>query len=104
MPVLRGVQLAVPRGCLYGLIGPGAAGKSVLLKMVAGLASPDRGRVIVEGKDVHQMSELELAQFRLQYGMLFQNNALFDYMTVGENIAFPMRRMTRMSEAEIQEK
>jgi phospholipid/cholesterol/gamma-HCH transport system ATP-binding protein len=104
MPVLRGVALDVPRGCLYGLIGPGAAGKSVLLKMVAGLLSPDKGRVLVEGRDVHKMSELELAQFRLQYGMLFQNNALFDYMTVGDNIAFPMRRMTRMTEAEIQEK
>lgn len=104
MPVLRGVTMEIPRGCLFGLIGPGASGKSVLLKMVAGLLTPDRGRVLVEGRDVHKMSELELAEFRLRYGMLFQNNALFDYMTVGENIAFPIRRMTRMSEAEIQEK
>jgi phospholipid/cholesterol/gamma-HCH transport system ATP-binding protein len=104
MPVLRGVTMEVPRGCLYGLIGPGASGKSVLLKMVAGLLTPDRGRVLVEGRDVHEMSELELAEFRLRYGMLFQNNALFDYMSVGENIAFPIRRMTRMSEPEIQEK
>jgi phospholipid/cholesterol/gamma-HCH transport system ATP-binding protein len=104
MPVLRGVKLSVPQGCLYGLIGPGASGKSVLLKMVAGLVRPERGHVFVEDRDIHAMSELELAQFRLRYGMLFQNNALFDYMTVGDNIAFPMRRMTRMSEAEIQEK
>jgi len=104
MPVLRGVKLFVPKGCLYGLIGPGASGKSVLLKMVAGLVRPERGHVLVEDRDIHAMSELELAQFRLKYGMLFQNNALFDYMTVGDNIAFPMRRMTRMSEAEIQEK
>jgi len=102
MPVLRGVKLFVPKGCLYGLIGPGASGKSVLLKMVAGLVRPERGHVLVEDRDIHAMSELELAQFRLKYGMLFQNNALFDYMTVGDNIAFPMRRMTRMSEAEIQ--
>ncbi len=101
MPVLRGVSLDVPLGCLYGLIGPGASGKSVILKMVAGLVRPDRGRVLVEHRDVHAMNELELAQFRLKYGMLFQNNALFDYLTVADNIAFPMRRMTTLSEPEI---
>lgn len=101
MPVLRGVHLDVPQGCLYGLIGPGASGKSVLLKMVAGLLKPDSGNVLVEGRDVHQMNELELAQFRLKYGMLFQNNALFDYMNVADNIAFPVRRMTQMGEGEI---
>jgi phospholipid/cholesterol/gamma-HCH transport system ATP-binding protein len=104
MPVLRGVNLDVPKGCLYGLIGPGASGKSVLLKMVAGLVQPDRGKVVVEGRDIFDMSELELAQFRLKYGMLFQNNALFDYMNVGDNIAFPVRRMTKMSEGEIASK
>ena len=104
MPVLRGVDLDVPEGCLYGLIGPGAAGKSVLLKMVAGLVAPDSGSVHVEGRDVHAMNELELARFRLKYGMLFQNNALFDYMNVADNIAFPVRRMTRMSEPEITSK
>ena len=104
MPVLRGVNLDVPHGCLYGLIGPGAAGKSVLLKLVAGLIRPDHGRVLVEDRDVHAMTELELAQFRLKYGMLFQNNALFDYMNVADNIAFPVRRMTKMSEDEISAK
>ncbi len=101
MPVLRSVNLDVPQGCLYGLIGPGAAGKSVLLKMITGLLRPDKGRVLVDGKDVHQMTELELQKFRLRFGMLFQNNALFDYMTVGENIAFPLRRLFQMSEDEI---
>jgi len=101
MPVLRGVRLTVPRGCLYGLIGPGASGKSVLLKMLTGLLRPDAGRVLVDGRDVFAMSELELAQFRLKFGMLFQNNALFDYMTVGENIAFPLRRLYNLSEPEI---
>jgi phospholipid/cholesterol/gamma-HCH transport system ATP-binding protein len=101
MPVLRGVRLTVPKGCLYGLIGPGASGKSVLLKMITGLMRPDQGRVLVDGKDVHQMSELELQEFRLRFGMLFQNNALFDYMTVGENIAFPLRRLFNLPEEEI---
>jgi phospholipid/cholesterol/gamma-HCH transport system ATP-binding protein len=101
MPVLRGVNLTVPKGCLYGLIGPGASGKSVLLKMLTGLLRPDKGRVMVEGRDVHAMSDLELQQFRLKFGMLFQNNALFDYMTVGENIAFPLRRLYQLPEEEI---
>jgi phospholipid/cholesterol/gamma-HCH transport system ATP-binding protein len=101
MPVLRGVRLTVPRGCLYGLIGPGASGKSVLLKMITGLLRPDRGRVLVDGRDVHAMSELDLSAFRLRFGMLFQNNALFDYLTVGENIAFPLRRLFDLPEEEI---
>ncbi|WP_438044359.1 ABC transporter ATP-binding protein [Sorangium sp. So ce128] len=104
MPVLRGVDLDVPAGCLYGLIGPGASGKSVLLKMITGLLRPDRGHVLVDGKDVHALSELELQTFRLKFGMLFQNNALFDYMTVGENIAFPLRRLYDLSEDEIEER
>ena len=101
VPVLRGVNLEVPKGCLYGLIGPGAAGKSVLLKMITGLLRPDRGRVVVDGRDVHQLTELELQAFRLKFGMLFQNNALFDYMTVGENVAFPLRRLFNLTEDEI---
>ncbi|WP_433937182.1 ABC transporter ATP-binding protein [Sorangium cellulosum] len=104
MPVLRGVDLEVPAGCLYGLIGPGASGKSVLLKMITGLLRPERGRVLVDGKDVHALSEIELQAFRLRFGMLFQNNALFDYMTVGENIAFPLRRLYDLSEEEIEER
>lgn len=102
MPVLQGVNLDVPAGCLYGLIGPGAAGKSVLLKMLTGLMRPDSGRVVVDRRDVHGMNEIELAAFRLRFGMLFQNNALFDYMTVGENIAFPLRRLFDLSEEEIE--
>lgn len=104
MPVLRGVHLDVPKGCLYGLIGPGAAGKSVLLKMLTGLLRPDAGRVIIDEKDVHQLTDLELQTFRLKFGMLFQNNALFDYMTVGENIAFPLRRLFNLPEAEVQQR
>jgi phospholipid/cholesterol/gamma-HCH transport system ATP-binding protein len=102
--VLKGVDLRVPRGCLYGLIGPGASGKSVLLKMIPGLMSPDHGRVLVDGEDVHRLTDLELAKFRLKFGMLFQNNALFDYMTVGDNIAFPLRRLFDLDEATIRER
>lgn len=104
MRVLRGVNLDIPRGCLYGLIGPGASGKSVLLKMVTGLLRPDSGRVLVAEHDVHRLTDLELQKLRLKFGMLFQNNALFDYLTVGENIAFPLRRLFDLSEEEIAER
>jgi len=103
-PVLLDVNLHIPKGCLYGLIGPGASGKSVLLKVITGLLRPDSGRVLVGGQDVHALSELELQIFRKRFGMLFQNNALFDYLTVGENIAFPLRRLFQLDEAEIRER
>ena len=103
-PVLVDVNLHIPKGCLYGLIGPGASGKSVLLKVITGLLRPDSGRVLVGGQDVHALSELELQIFRKRFGMLFQNNALFDYLTVGENIAFPLRRLFQLDEAEIRER
>ncbi|HEU4409653.1 MAG TPA: ATP-binding cassette domain-containing protein [Polyangiaceae bacterium] len=103
-PVLRGVSLRVPAGCLYGLIGPGASGKSVLLKTVAGLIRPDAGRVLVDGQDLFALPDVELQRFRLRFGMLFQNNALFDHMTVADNIAFPLRRMTSLGDGEIRER
>ncbi len=103
-PVLRDVSLTVPRGCLFGLVGPGAAGKSVLLKCLVGLVTPDRGAVTVAGETVTGLDELSLQRVRRRFGMLFQNNALFDYLTVGENIAFPLRRMGVTDEAELAER
>src|SRR5690349_18283576 len=102
--VLKGVTLAVPPSCLYGLIGPGASGKSLLLKMIVGLMRPDAGSIVVDGIDVTAASELDLQKMRLKFGMLFQNNALFDHMTVGENIAFPLRRLTDLPDEEIEER
>jgi len=102
--VLKGVDLTVPEGSLYGLVGPGASGKSVLLKLLAGLIKPDRGKVIVQGRDVGEMSELDLQDFRTKFGMAFQNYALFDFMTVGENIAFPLRRLFDMTEEQIRDR
>lgn len=102
--VLRNVSLEVPSACLYGLIGPGASGKSLLLKLIVGLLKPDSGSIVVEGVDVTQASELDLQKMRLKFGMLFQNNALFDHLTVAENIAFPLRRLTTLGEEDIQKK
>jgi phospholipid/cholesterol/gamma-HCH transport system ATP-binding protein len=91
-PVLRGIDLRVPRGCLYGLIGPGASGKSVLLKCLAGLVRAESGEVRVLGQDVMALDGAGLSTLRRRMGMLFQNNALFDFMTVAENVAFPLRQ------------
>ena len=91
--ILRDVSLTVPDGSLCGLIGPGASGKSVLLKMITGLMKPDRGSVRVGSNDVTGASDLALQNIRKSIGMLFQNNALFDHLTVFDNIAFPLRRL-----------
>jgi phospholipid/cholesterol/gamma-HCH transport system ATP-binding protein len=100
--VLHGVDLHVPRGTLYGLVGPGAAGKSVVLKIVASLVSPDGGSLVVDDRDVLRFDEVERSEYRRGIGMVFQNNALFDFMTVGENVAFPLRRLLSLDEHEVQ--
>ncbi len=91
----------MPEGCLYGLIGPGASGKSVLLKMIAGLMRPDRGTIQVGPDAVTGASELALQNIRKRIGMLFQNNALFDHLTVFDNVAFPLRRLYAPPEDEV---
>ncbi|MEM9067528.1 MAG: ATP-binding cassette domain-containing protein [Myxococcota bacterium] len=101
--MLRGVSLTVPKGCIFALIGPGAAGKSVLLKIVAGLIEPDEGDVVVGGTAITELNALELAEARKDIGMLFQNYALFD-MSVFDNIAFPLRRLYDLPEAEVAER
>ncbi len=99
--LLEDINLSVETGCLYGLIGPGAAGKSVLLKMLTGLMRPDVGSVEIDGEDITRLDDLRLQEVRKKIGMLFQNNALFDHMTVADNIAFPLRRLFDLPEAEI---
>jgi phospholipid/cholesterol/gamma-HCH transport system ATP-binding protein len=103
-PVLRGVTLHVPRGVIYALIGPGASGKSVLLKTIAGLLPPEQGTVAIEGQTITGMDELRLTEVRKRMGMLFQNYALFDFMTVGENVAFPLRRLYQLPPEEVAER
>lgn len=103
-PILNNVSLRVPPGCLYGLVGPGAAGKSVLLKVITGLLTPQAGSVRVFEQEVLGLPEAELADLRRQIGMQFQNNALFDFMTVAENVAFPLRQLFDLSEQELGER
>jgi phospholipid/cholesterol/gamma-HCH transport system ATP-binding protein len=102
--ILRDVTLTVPEASLYGLMGPGASGKSVLLKMLAGLLRPDAGSIRIGAQAVTGASELELHDIRKRIGMLFQNNALFDHLTVFDNIAFPLRRLYAPPEDDVRER
>ena len=98
--VLDGIELTVERGEIVGLIGPAGAGKSVLLKILAGLITPDAGEVIVAGHPLGG-DDAELFAHRAGIGMLFQNNALFDFLTVAENVAFPLERRGETDPAEL---
>jgi phospholipid/cholesterol/gamma-HCH transport system ATP-binding protein len=101
--VLKGVNLEIPDGQSITIIGRSGSGKSILLKHLIGLIRPDRGRVLVDGKDLGELPYDELAEVRRQFGMLFQMAALFDSMTVGENVGLGLREHTRMPEEEIEE-
>ncbi len=99
--VLDGIDLDIPRQRITAVIGLSGAGKSVLLKHMIGLMKPDRGQVLVEGVDIARLSRRELQGVRKRFGMLFQGGALFDSLTVYENVAFPLREKTDLGEAEI---
>ncbi len=90
--VLRDVQLTVPRGQTLAIIGESGCGKTVLLKTIIGLIRPTTGHVVFDGKRVDQLSEEELANERTRFGFVFQNSALFDSLTVAENILFPLKQ------------
>lgn len=100
-PLLKRVNLDVQEGEAVVLIGPSGRGKTVVLKLLAGLLKPNSGRVLVDGKDFHALSTREQNETRLKMGMLFQRNALFDSLTVAENIAFPLREVSDLESGEI---
>lgn len=101
LPVLQGVNLEAPEGKITVVIGKSGAGKSVLLKHVAGLLKPDRGRILIHGADITRARGRELQDIKKRFGVLFQGGALFDSLTVLENVAFPLREKTRLAEDEI---
>ena len=101
--VLDDVTLDVEEGTAFCLLGRSGTGKSVTLKHIIGLMRPDAGRVFVHGKDVSALTGRELAEVRRSMGFLFQNAALFDSISVGENVAFPLRRHTDWPDAKIRE-
>jgi phospholipid/cholesterol/gamma-HCH transport system ATP-binding protein len=99
--VLDGVDLDIPTGCTMVILGRSGTGKSVLLKHIIGLMQPDAGTIEVDGKIITGLPEQELNDVRIRFGMLFQSGALFDSLTVGENIALPLREHSRLEAAEI---
>jgi phospholipid/cholesterol/gamma-HCH transport system ATP-binding protein len=89
--VLRGVDLSIPKGKITVIIGPSGCGKTVLLRHIIGLLKPDRGKVVVDGVDLSTLNRLQLNEFRKKFGMLFQSAALFDSLSVFDNVAFPLK-------------
>lgn len=102
--VLRGINLQFKKGKLTYILGPSGTGKSVTIKHILGLLLPDSGEIWVHGKNIANMKSDDLASHRKQFGMLFQNAALFDDFTIFENVAFPLIEHTQMSPAEISKK
>jgi phospholipid/cholesterol/gamma-HCH transport system ATP-binding protein len=102
--VLEDVWLSVEEGENLGLMGPGGAGKSLLVKIMAGLVRPDAGRVYVGDVELGGLKETALQEVQFRIGMLFQNYALFDFMNVEDNIAFPLRQERRWPEEVVREK
>jgi phospholipid/cholesterol/gamma-HCH transport system ATP-binding protein len=103
-PVLRGVDLEIREGETFTILGGSGTGKSVILKHVIGLLRPDAGRVLVEGQDITEMREDDLIEVRKNVSMIFQSAALFDSLTVRENVAYPLREHRDWPEERIAER
>jgi len=101
--VLKGIDLTVDEGSTVVILGGSGSGKTVLMKHMIGLLKPDRGQVLVEGEDIVPLGAYELEVVRRKFGMVFQAAALFDSMTVFENVSFPLREHTKMTEARMRE-
>jgi phospholipid/cholesterol/gamma-HCH transport system ATP-binding protein len=101
--VLRDLTLDIHRGQTLAIIGQSGCGKTVLLKLLIGLLKPTRGKILFDGRGIQDLSEREEINQRLRFGFLFQSGALFDSMTVFENVAFPLREHTRKSTSEMAE-
>jgi phospholipid/cholesterol/gamma-HCH transport system ATP-binding protein len=99
--VLRGINLRVHKGEILAIIGRSGSGKTVLLRLIIGLVRPNRGQILIEGTDITQLSGRRLDRVRERFGMLFQGGALFDSMTVFDNVAFPLREKTDLPPSEV---
>jgi phospholipid/cholesterol/gamma-HCH transport system ATP-binding protein len=99
--VLNGLNLTIQDGEITVILGRSGAGKSILLKHIIGLVKPDSGKIYVNGDEITSMSEKELNRIRINFGMLFQEGALFDSLSVRDNIAFPLVERERIPKAEI---
>jgi len=101
--VLKGINLSIFEGKTTVIVGESGKGKSLILKHILGLMKPDSGQVLVFNKDINKIKKKELKEIRSYFGVLFQNSALFDSMTVFDNVALPLRERTKKSEEEIKE-
>jgi phospholipid/cholesterol/gamma-HCH transport system ATP-binding protein len=99
--ILKGINLSIYEGKTTVIVGESGKGKSLILKHILGLVRPDKGKVLVEGKDINKIGRKELKNIRAKFGVLFQNAALFDSMTVFDNVALPLRERTKASEEKI---
>jgi phospholipid/cholesterol/gamma-HCH transport system ATP-binding protein len=104
IPVLNGLNVAFPNDKITVVLGPSGTGKSVLIKHIIGLMFPDSGDIVVQGQSVPSLTMPKLLELRRKIGVLFQDGALFGSMSVFDNVAFPMRQHTDMSEGEIAER
>ena len=100
--VLRGIDLSVMTGEIVTIMGGSGSGKSVLLRLIAGLIKPDRGEIRIEGTDIVPLNEDAMLSFRQRMGVVFQQAALFDSMSVADNIAYPLREHARLDKTGIQ--
>lgn len=103
-PVLTGINLRIRRGETLGVLGMSGTGKSVMLKLVAGLLKPDRGYIVYQGRDITKLSEAELLEYRKKVTYVFQSGAVFDFLNVRDNIAYPLREEGKLSEKDIRER
>jgi len=101
--VIRDLTLAIPRGQTVAIIGESGCGKTVLLKTVIGLLHPTSGHVVFDGQRIDQLNDKDITKLRSRFGFLFQNAALFDSMTIAENIGFPLRENGRKAPDEIRQ-
>lgn len=101
--VLRDVNIKIPPGQTVAILGESGCGKTVLMKSVVGLVRPTSGKVLFDNNDINQLNERELSHLRLRFGFVFQNAALFDSMTIGQNVAFPLRQHGRYSDQQVRE-
>lgn len=99
--IFRGVDINIPRGKVTAVMGPSGTGKTTLLRLIGGQLDPLEGRIIVAGQDISRLNRRELFKLRKRMGMLFQSGGLFTHLNVFENVAFPLREHTKLSEAMI---
>jgi phospholipid/cholesterol/gamma-HCH transport system ATP-binding protein len=98
--VLKGIDLAVNKGEILAILGKSGTGKSVFLRLLIGLEKPDAGSISIRGEDTTHLSMDQMNEMRKKIGFLFQEGALYDSLTIAENVAFPLRRHTKLSDSE----